>query len=64
MRGVSTQDSVKTPSKLVPERELMHAKGLRQIVNDPHPAGIDRSQRILGGFLWFGLTALLIYIST
>jgi len=41
----------------------MHAKGIRPVANTPTPAGADRAQRILGGALWLGLTALLVYLS-
>jgi len=41
----------------------MHAKGIRNTVNTPHPLSGDRPQRILGGALWLGLAALLVYLS-
>ena len=47
----------------VTKRELMHAKEIQQATITPRAGGTDRSQRILGGVLWLGLTALLIYIS-
>jgi hypothetical protein len=42
----------------------MHAKEIQQAAMAPRAAETDRSQRILGGVLWLGLTALLIYISS
>ncbi len=42
----------------------MHAKGMRPAVNAPRLTGIVRAQRILGGVLWLGFAALLLYIST
>jgi len=42
----------------------MHAKGLRPVAKNQRFSGIDRSQQVLGGVLWLGLTTLLIYISS
>lgn len=62
---VFAKDSAKTPSQAnkQTERGFMHAKGIRPVANTPTPAGADRAQRILGGALWLGLTALLVYLS-
>ena len=41
----------------------MHARGDRTAVNTPHPLHGDKPQKILGGALWLGLAALLVYLS-
>ena len=48
----------------VTKREFMYVKEGQQPVMAPRPAETDRSQQILGGALWLGLTALLVYISS
>ena len=59
MEVVFSQDSVKAPT-----RKLMHAKEIQPAMDTPRAPRTERSQRVLGGVLWLGLTALLVYIST
>ena len=42
----------------------MHAKEIQQTMNTPRFTRAERSQRVLDGVLWLGLTALLVYISS